>query len=666
MWNDLSMTDRARLIAMGVQSGITDINTIRNSYNSLADGGDTENNYQEVPYNNLPEVVVEPPVWYRNYRDRLPKKVHENIKDYLTSEYGNKPEYYDEVLHRLEDILSISRATITDETNVGNTTKRLAESLGIPYHIKYNNPQGNPWLNEIYNLTQSKDDTFFFKGKYAPSEGKQTFNALIAELAHPIQEKYGKDDEWEFYTSDNFHKQYDTPGYLEYETHKVIEPKLLRYIHSGKTFGDTTEDNLMDSILRAEGLYKPELLHNDGILSSEELTNMSKKMAELKRKREEANTFDEGGYTTPWWNKLYYQLIGTNTYEAPTLKNAIFQAYKNEDKGNPIIWNGNVYKAELNEADTAEYEKELAKNTEMVNGILNNVYNKGNANSVTEAVLTGKKLDPSKVREGIVENINREFSQYPTSPNTSYEDAKKWSEENGYIDYMLSQGRAIQKGRVLEAASQDPVKSGRAYIPLKDTYSKETAGSVYDLSTLKYNPDLIDLIANNLPEGYDIYKALTLPIIETSLGQGYKGTNLGGNLGYVRSLINNHSYELNLGYFSDVAQHIRNVWQKGDGNISKLIKEVYDIDTFKKNHPDLYKRMNDDAKEKFSKRVWTRNNNEYTPVEDSYMKHALKQLKDNKYNPGRSDYETRVDRMANILKTSTELNDYLKSNGYIK
>lgn len=122
------------------------------------------------------------------------------------------------------------------------------------------------------------------------------------------------------------------------------------------------------------------------------------------------NIFDEGGYTTPWLNKLYYQLIGTNTYEAPTLKDAIFQAYKNEDKGNPIIWNGNVYKAELNEADTVEYEKELAKNTEMVNGILNNVYNKGNANSITEAVLTGKKLDPSKVREGIVENINREFS----------------------------------------------------------------------------------------------------------------------------------------------------------------------------------------------------------------------------------------------------------------
>lgn len=374
------------------------------------------------------------------------------------------------------------------------------------------------------------------------------------------------------------------------------------------------------------------------------------------------NIFDEGGYTTPWLNKLYYQLIGTNTYEAPTLKEAIFKAIHNGDKGNPIIWNGNVYKAELNREDSEEYRKEIIKYNDLINGI----YDRSSAGPITELLLEGETLNRGKIKEGRLQSINKEFSKYPTSPNTSYEDAIKWAEENGYIDYMLSQGRAIQRGRVLEAANQDPVQSERDYILLKDTYSKKTAGTVFDLSALRYNPDLIDIIANNLPEGYDIYKALTLPIIETSLGQGYKRPNLSSSLGYVRSLINNHDYELNLGYFNDVAQHVRNVWKKGDGNISKLIKEVYDIDTFKKNHPDLYKRMNDDAKEKFSKRVWTRNNNEYTPVEDPYMKHALKQLKDGKYNTGNSDYKTRVDSMATILRTSKELNDYLKSKGYIK
>lgn len=37
-WNDLSMTERADIIALGVQSGITDLNTIRHTYNSLSEG----------------------------------------------------------------------------------------------------------------------------------------------------------------------------------------------------------------------------------------------------------------------------------------------------------------------------------------------------------------------------------------------------------------------------------------------------------------------------------------------------------------------------------------------------------------------------------------------------------------------------------------------------
>lgn len=38
-WSDLSMAERARIIALGVQSGITNLNDIRNIYNSFAEGG---------------------------------------------------------------------------------------------------------------------------------------------------------------------------------------------------------------------------------------------------------------------------------------------------------------------------------------------------------------------------------------------------------------------------------------------------------------------------------------------------------------------------------------------------------------------------------------------------------------------------------------------------
>lgn len=41
-WSDLSMTERARIIALGVQSGITNLNDIRKGYNSFARGGYTK------------------------------------------------------------------------------------------------------------------------------------------------------------------------------------------------------------------------------------------------------------------------------------------------------------------------------------------------------------------------------------------------------------------------------------------------------------------------------------------------------------------------------------------------------------------------------------------------------------------------------------------------
>lgn len=38
MWNKLSMAEKANIIALGVKSGITDLNSIRKTYNSFATG----------------------------------------------------------------------------------------------------------------------------------------------------------------------------------------------------------------------------------------------------------------------------------------------------------------------------------------------------------------------------------------------------------------------------------------------------------------------------------------------------------------------------------------------------------------------------------------------------------------------------------------------------
>ena len=48
-WNDLSMKDKASYIRMGVENGITDLDTIREVYNKFAEGGDLHGDGGDKP-----------------------------------------------------------------------------------------------------------------------------------------------------------------------------------------------------------------------------------------------------------------------------------------------------------------------------------------------------------------------------------------------------------------------------------------------------------------------------------------------------------------------------------------------------------------------------------------------------------------------------------------
>lgn len=57
MWNKLSIKDKARVMKLAVESGLTNLDKIKEAYNKFAEGGETQ----------LPEVVVTPRVNYTNY-----------------------------------------------------------------------------------------------------------------------------------------------------------------------------------------------------------------------------------------------------------------------------------------------------------------------------------------------------------------------------------------------------------------------------------------------------------------------------------------------------------------------------------------------------------------------------------------------------------------------
>jgi hypothetical protein len=66
------------------------------------------------------------------------------------------------------------------------------------------------------------------------------------------------------------------------------------------------------------------------------------------------NRFDDGGIKDTWKPQYWF----TPEYKADSLKEAIYSAYNDGRKGKNIIYNGKAYKAELNQKDENQYNKE--------------------------------------------------------------------------------------------------------------------------------------------------------------------------------------------------------------------------------------------------------------------------------------------------------------------
>lgn len=102
---------------------------------------------------------------------------------------------------------------------------------------------------------------------------------------------------------------------------------------------------------------------NNGILNLDEIKNTY-------------NRFDEGGSTDSW--KPWYWF--TKEYDAPSLKDALFQAYSDGKEGDNILYKGKAYKVALNDADKKEWaikrQHELNRNItneDVVDSYMNNV-----------------------------------------------------------------------------------------------------------------------------------------------------------------------------------------------------------------------------------------------------------------------------------------------------
>ena len=101
MWDKLSMAEKAHIIALGVQSGITDLNNIRQRYNSFARGGYTKwkeeiSKYKGIKIDNDPDYDYEG--FYNSNPDRAWDMLNKSSKAHFIDEfkYSSHPSFSNE------------------------------------------------------------------------------------------------------------------------------------------------------------------------------------------------------------------------------------------------------------------------------------------------------------------------------------------------------------------------------------------------------------------------------------------------------------------------------------------------------------------------------------------------------------------------------------------
>lgn len=128
-WNDLSMKDKASYIRMGVENGITDLDTIREVYNKFADGGPIKKSYKD-------------------FSTRLSKAW--NNEDLSRHDYDYQKYYNDdpeEAYRQLESIEHGGQGHFPDGGKSG--------IYKTPNHATYPDLGPNSWLNDdkIFNMS---------------------------------------------------------------------------------------------------------------------------------------------------------------------------------------------------------------------------------------------------------------------------------------------------------------------------------------------------------------------------------------------------------------------------------------------------------------------------------------------------------------------------------
>lgn len=203
----------------------------------------------------LPEIIVTPENWQKDFIDNFANKEFRNRKEI------NKR--HNELIKNAKDKFKIEEND--NYINIDNHLKRLYTIWNDAGRPKVNIGKGRPYFNPITNSVNNINN----------------IHNLNAELSHPIQYKYGLRNKWYNYLVDfpktvygeltGNYKHYKDNYHYEGETHNYIEPILNDYLYKNsntynnlklnkKQYGGTKNIN-MGKLVSINGNVKNGLIH---------------------------------------------------------------------------------------------------------------------------------------------------------------------------------------------------------------------------------------------------------------------------------------------------------------------------------------------------------------------------------------------------------------------
>lgn len=238
-WGALSMRDRAFLIREAVRNGITDINSIRDTWEHRFDGESDTINGGEIP-----AVTITPEKWQKEFAEFSKKnpEIRESIdENWVLPDRRRKSKEMEQQFDR--DFLE---GNMDYDEYKKHYSRQKNRSNRFPVYYDTSSDRIYKRILDVYKaageprIYTGEGRPYYLKGVIGKHSihNISTVDDFISELAHPIEgtgiitylKDLPKTLRGELTRS---YEHYEDPNHFEYKTHKIVEPSLRNYILKG-------------------------------------------------------------------------------------------------------------------------------------------------------------------------------------------------------------------------------------------------------------------------------------------------------------------------------------------------------------------------------------------------------------------------------------------------